>query len=84
MIVCSWIAEEWKKKVLNKLANCTPPECQSKQSGTHLTSECVFSSAMWPQLARGVKRRSQGDKARERCFCVSCNFSLVIDNLEQV
>lgn len=44
VIVCSWIAEErGGEKVLNKLANCTAPERQSKQSGTHLASGCVFS-----------------------------------------
>lgn len=40
VIVCSWIAEEWKK-VLNKLANCTPPECQIKQNSTHSVSVCI-------------------------------------------
>ena len=40
VIVCSWIAEEWKK-VLNKLANCTPPKCQGKQNSTHFMSVCI-------------------------------------------
>lgn len=45
VIVCFWIAEEWKK-VLNKLANCTPPKCQSKQNSTHFMSVCIQLGSM--------------------------------------
>lgn len=68
-----------KRKVLNKLANCSPLECQSKQSGTVSVGVCI-QSPMWPQLARGVKRRPRARTSnRPRTFVTfSFTFSLML------